>query len=87
MASSDAPAGKARELQTGDLVGNYVIVGKLGQGRHGRGLSREAPRAKSRGGDQAADRRARAQPEMIARFLNEAKIAESGAARGRSAGL
>ena len=75
MASSDAPASKARELQTGDVVGNYVIVGKLGQGGMGavyrakhRELNREAA-IKLLTGEHAHS------PEMIARFLNEAKIA------------
>ena len=75
MASSNAPASKARELQTGDVVGNYVIVGKLGQGGMGavyrakhRELNREAA-IKLLTGEHAHS------PEMIARFLNEAKIA------------
>ena len=75
MASSDAPASKARELQAGDVVGNYVIVGKLGQGGMGavyrakhRELNREAA-IKLLTSEHAHS------PEMIARFLNEAKIA------------
>ncbi len=75
MASSDVSAGKARELQAGDVVGNYLIVGKLGQGGMGavyrakhRELNREAA-IKLLTGEHAHS------PEMIARFLNEAKIA------------